>query len=511
MACREILRKRNTHRGNRALRAYLFIILGFALFTSSAALPWTRLLEPGWQDEIRLTVDTATALTGPNNSKYLAVDGEGRLHIVWLDERDRNFEIYHKTRTGGIWSADERLTDDPGYSERPSLAVDASGYVHLVWADNRDGNREVYYRVWTGMWQRETRVTETAGDSFGSCLAADGDTIHMVYMESVSGHLQVMYRRLADNRWSSAAPLTDVPTGERYVPTIDIGPDRALHVAWWDTREDFSGGSGKIYYKKRAGAIWLDEELLTDPTGNAMRPNIAVDDSGFVHVVWIDQRALYDQIYYRRCGPKGWESEIPLTSAAATHYHPSIDAAGGEVFVAYWKGLSESNSEVFFQRRVAGSWTGAVRISNGAGTSQLPCLIAEKNKNLHLAWVFTRDGNTEMYYREYIDPQNGVGGGEEEPPAAVPPPLSISAYPNPFRGATNIALTLPAECRASIILYGVDGTRIRGYAPRALPPGTHVFSWDARSDAGAPLPPGVYFAVGRAGKHRIETKLVLID
>jgi len=465
-------------------------------------------LQPGWQTEVRLTNDDATSFTAPNNAKWLAVDFDGNLHVVWLDDRDRNFEIYHKMRIGSVWTADERVTHDPAYSARPNLAVDASGFLHLAWNDERDGNKEIYQNMWAGMWDADRRVTQTAGESFGSALAAEADTIHMVYMEDVSGNLQILYRAFKNNKWTAAVPLTNVATGNRMVPSIDIGPDGTLHVAWWDTRQDTL--IGKIYHRKRSGGVWLEEELLTDPESNAMRPSIAVDDSGFVHVAWIDKRGSFEQIYYRRCGPAGWESEIALTDDATTHYHPSIDASGGEAVLAYWRNVDGMNSEIYFRRRVGGTWTGPVRITNAAGKSELPCLIAEPNRNLHLAWVDSRDGNQEIYYREYIDPSNGTGGEDSDPPPAPDVGLGMTSRPNPFSASTNVELSVPGACAASIRIYDVTGRCVRTLLSGSLSRGAHTVAWDGRDGAGRSLAPGVYFAVARAGKMRLERKILLI-
>ncbi|MCX5752329.1 MAG: hypothetical protein NTW97_01650, partial [Candidatus Krumholzibacteria bacterium] len=297
--------------------------------------------------------------------------------------------------------------------------------------------------------------------------------------------------------------------GNRMVPSIDIGPDGSLHVAWWDTRQDTL--IGKIYHRERSGGVWLDEEPLTDPANNAMRPSIAVDDSGFVHVAWIDKRGSFEQIYYRRRGPGGWESEIALTSDAVTHYHPSIDAAGAEAVLAYWQIVDGgANSEIFFRRRIAGAWTGPVRITNAAGNSELPCLIAGPNRNLHLAWVDSRDGNQEIYYREYIDPANGTGGEDADPIRAPSIGFLITSSPNPFSSSTNVELSVPEACAASIRIYDVAGRCVRNLLSGPVSRGTRAVAWDGTDGAGRTLAPGVYFALARAGKLRIERKLLLI-
>jgi len=492
------------------MKMVYFYILPFVMtILSGFASDALSALQPGWQAEVRLTNDPATSFTAPNNAKWLAVDLSGNLHVVWLDDRNRNFEIYHKMRTGGVWGADERVTNDPAYSARPNLAVDAASRLHLAWNDERDGNGEIYHKIWDEIWGIERRVTQTAGESFGSALVAERDTIHMVYMEDVSGNLQIFYRAFRNSIWTNAVPLTNVATGDRMVPTIDIGPDGTLHVAWWDTRDDPL--IGKIYHRERSGGVWLEEELLTDPENDAMRPSLAVDDSGFVHVAWIDKRGSFEQIYYRRRGPAGWENEIPLTGDQTIHYHPSIDAAGGEAVLAYWQIADGGmNSEIYFRRRIAGAWTGPLRITNAAGTSELPCLIAGPNRNLHLAWVDSRDGNQEIYYREYIDPSNGTGEEDADPPIPPSTGFIITFRPNPFSASTNVELSVPDACAASIRIYDVAGRCVRNLLSGSVPRGTRTIAWDGTDGAGRALAPGVYFAVGRAGKMRIERKILIL-
>jgi hypothetical protein len=69
------------------------------------------------------------------------------VHVVWDGELVRNVEIYYKRSTdaGSTWESDTRLTNDTAGSAIPSVAVSHS-LVHVVWIDRRDGNLEVYYK-----------------------------------------------------------------------------------------------------------------------------------------------------------------------------------------------------------------------------------------------------------------------------------------------------------------------------------------------------------------------------
>ncbi len=84
----------------------------YAACILSAFLPSPLYPADGWQVDLRLTNDPESSFPPPNNCKYIAVDGAGRVHVVWADSRDKNYEIYHKFLVGrglvGGYEADLR-------------------------------------------------------------------------------------------------------------------------------------------------------------------------------------------------------------------------------------------------------------------------------------------------------------------------------------------------------------------------------------------------------------------
>lgn len=77
----------------------------------------------------------------------LTLSGD-RVHGVWPDGRDGNFEVYYNCSTdrGLTWGDDQRLTQDAAVSNYPSVEADDS-VVHVLWSDYRDGvYPEVYYK-----------------------------------------------------------------------------------------------------------------------------------------------------------------------------------------------------------------------------------------------------------------------------------------------------------------------------------------------------------------------------
>ncbi len=99
----------------------------------------------GWGNEKRVTNNAAISA-----NPSVAVDCVGNMHIVWEDFRDGNDEIYYRRVTnseGPGWDPVEtRLTVENSTSWDASVAADSSGKVHVVWADGREGNFEIFYK-----------------------------------------------------------------------------------------------------------------------------------------------------------------------------------------------------------------------------------------------------------------------------------------------------------------------------------------------------------------------------
>ena len=72
------------------------------------------------------------------------------LHVVWMEWRGGSEEYlrYKRWSVGSGWDRDTILYTVDSILVSPSVAADRDGRVHVVWADNHEGNYEVYYMRW---------------------------------------------------------------------------------------------------------------------------------------------------------------------------------------------------------------------------------------------------------------------------------------------------------------------------------------------------------------------------
>jgi hypothetical protein len=89
---------------------------------------------------------TLAGQLGDSTYPAFAISG-ANLHVVWPQLGEAGNDLYYRRSTdfGATWGSQLRLTDDPAESEKPHVAV-AGSRVHVVWQDDRDGNFEIYYK-----------------------------------------------------------------------------------------------------------------------------------------------------------------------------------------------------------------------------------------------------------------------------------------------------------------------------------------------------------------------------
>jgi hypothetical protein len=66
-------------------------------------------------------------------------------------------------------------------------------------------------------------------------------------------------------------------------------------------------------------------------------------------------------------------------------------------------------------------------------------------------------------------------------------------HPNPFTSFTRIDYSLPGHSKVTLSVYDIRGELVRTLVDGEQPSGSHSIEWNALSNAGVPVSPGVYF------------------
>lgn len=380
-----------------------------------------------WLSDIRLTNDPSSSYT--HFGRCIAADGN-TLHVIWRDYRNgTNPEIYYKqSLNGGIdWSQDIRLTNDPEYSSVPCISA-LNSVVHVVWLEARDGNSEIYYKRSTdnGLnWQPDFRLTNDVYNSDFPFVCAFGSFVHVVWQESRNDTSEIYYKHSTDfgASWGPDVRLTFNPL-ESFIPSISCN-NNFIHVVWNDTRD----GNLEIYYKRSNdfGNSWSLDYRITNSSGSSYQPIITTNISD-IYISWRDNRDGDDEIYFVHSTNDGydWGNNIQLTFNG-TSTSPAICVSGSSLHLV-WEDHRDGNDEIYYKASTNKGeiWSGDIRLTNNFYTSTFPsiCILGTI---VNVVWNDNRNGNYEIYYKR-------------NPNGNIAPPVNSPALISPPNNSNNIGL-----------------------------------------------------------------------
>jgi hypothetical protein len=318
------------------------------------------------------------------------------------------------------WQPDVRLTNDPANSHTSNSnarLIAANGdTIHVVWYDERDGNPEIYYKRSTDggiSWGADTRLTNINCDKYDPTIVVSGSIVHIAWTDSRNGSTngEIYYKRSEDggSTWGADTRLTNAPLSSESPSMAISGP--VLHLVWYDWRNDPMGnGYSDIYYKcsTDGGLTWGPDIRLTSDPHNFYSgfPCVAVSGS-VVHVAWEDDRNGNYDVYYKNSTDGGltWGAETQLTNDPAGQSDPCLSVSGSVVHVVWHDNRYSYNEyEIFYKRSTDGgiTWGTDTRLTNDPNDSGYPT-IASSGSYVHVVWEDNRDGNYEIYYKQSID------------------------------------------------------------------------------------------------------------
>lgn len=336
-------------------------------------------------------------------SPRIAVDNNGYLHLLWIDNRTGSGDLYYtKSIDGGTgWSAFD-LISTALESSSGDMAVEPDGTVHVVWMERQSFQN--YYvehgeKSDGGSWLTST-VTIEPGFQLDPAIAVDGNYIYVIWQKRVepgNPNIWYSYKPIADTNWAVPSPITDtVPSS--FAPDVAVDSNGNVHVVW---QEHVSEGA--IWYSKGSWNEtfnWSAPITVSQVLTGCTTPAIAVGSDNYVHVVWAQRISEDEQYVYYANFPsndpsliipiKVFTEAIGVSTEAPTYLYPSMAIRGDSEVHVVWHGKSETEitDQIWYavSEDKGNSWSSPIRISREAARQALAPDIALDEKIGHVVW-----------------------------------------------------------------------------------------------------------------------------
>lgn len=263
--------------------------------------------------------------TGFSHSPSLAVGPDGAPIVAWYDRSSDNEEIYVRRWNGSTWAemgagsaTGGGISNSAGYSVLPSLAIGPDNAPVVAWHDFSNGNDEIYVRRWDGSAWVEVGagsatgggISNNAGPSHGAVAAVGPDGAPVVaWIDKSSGNREIYVRRWDGSAWveigdhSATGGGISNNGGYSSTPSVKVGPDGTLVVAWHDA----VSGNDQIYVRRWNGSAWVEMDAgsatgggISNSSGWSRSPSLAINSDGVFFVAWDDDTSTNSDIYARR-------------------------------------------------------------------------------------------------------------------------------------------------------------------------------------------------------------------
>ncbi len=319
----------------------------------------------------------------------VAVDGSGRVWVIWSANRGGNFDLYARYFQKGQWSREIRVTTDPGTDVNPVATTDSAGRVWIAWQAYRGNNLDIAAAAQTGdRFTSEQRVSFSPASDWDPAIAASPKGEIAVSWDTYDKGDYDVYARVM--RFGQTIQMEDpvpVAASTRFEARSSAAYDGAgrLWVAYESSDEKWGKDFGvydikgvSLYRGQTVRVRYLDQGLVYENesqlesalkfapglTGREGGPNmkrnnpgmanvtvqgprnsiprLVADDHGRVFLTFRSGAGLHSQVgsiyqqFVTFCTGSGWSpaTEVPSTEGPVDLRPALVAVAGGQLIEA---------------------------------------------------------------------------------------------------------------------------------------------------------------------------------
>jgi FlgD Ig-like domain len=294
----------------------------------------------------------------------------------------------------------------------------------------------------------------------------------------------------------------DAARYDNFLPEVMVAADGCPYATWIDFRDDATTCAGKSHmYITRSsdgGQTWAANQRVTNVTSDwtASFTNIAPNQGDYNHMAAGTARLVWTWSDARNGDADAFASGLQVTHTVSCQADTAADPS--DAFTAHF---SVANLNAVFGNDYTYTlsnqrgWTlpaGNLSVAAGASGDIEPLIAvpdtAAAGDNLICMTVTNAKGtiSRQCCFTLTVNPTVGV----------VTSSVAFglrSISPNPSSGPARVSFGIPRQGRVSLVVFGLQGERVRTLADGEFAAGVHTVAWDGRDARGNAMRPGAYF------------------
>jgi len=355
---------------------------------------WTRRFDPdtGWTDPFRHVTPEVEPERSPNLPE-VAIDRDRNAFIVTAQFMNGGRDLWAQRFDAALseWSTMERLETLPGTLNPAEVLVDDDGVATAAWAQSGNNSLNVWFSRYEpdSGWSQADVLIENEGNA-EPAIAGDHDGRVVLVMQSFCPPFGFciaasIYREGLG--WSEPELVNTGVTTRSQHPRVAMSVNGDAIAVW----EQNDGQSSEVWASRWGPSeVWSVPVLLQTQPGDAIDPQVAMDDAGHAIAVWSQHDSTRRVILASHFSPgEGWSAAHPIDLLAGDDSNDVrlvMDRYGNAI--AVWVQAVDGADQLWANRfHPEQGWAEPVRIDGDGQASGLPRAAVDGQGRAMVMWM----------------------------------------------------------------------------------------------------------------------------
>jgi hypothetical protein len=214
--------------------------------------------------------------------------------------------------------------------------------------------------------------------------------------------LDLSFVQAQQGGWTEPVPLSP-QLQSSWFPDITVDSSGRIHVVW---SASVSAGANQaydvVYYTTSSdGSTWSNpRDIIALPSKGAVtRPSVITDDRGIFHITFRDYTIYYSQVYENSVYPNQMTSPVRISTPENGYFSRLAIDDKGNLDVVYTEDVHDPNCpgcfHVFFRKSVddGKNWTSPIDVSPLPNGAAKPQIVFGSQNIIHVVWEAGQGGD----------------------------------------------------------------------------------------------------------------------